>query len=91
MSDSEIVIVGGPGRDTLLHVLTEPAEKRSPVIFHAAGEALEAEIESVEETGPGAVVALRGRLMSDCFVGAYFAGIYDTAARTGRLSLQGSL
>jgi hypothetical protein len=90
MSDNLIEVSDGPGKDDLLRAVTNPDHLH--VIFHMPGEPLEAHIDAIDEEGlDGLRFALRGRLKSANFRGAYFTGVYDSATRTGRLRLQGTV
>ena len=91
MSASEITVSGGPAKDDLLRAVAS-ADKHLPVIFHTPGEAIEAQIDAIDEEGlDGLRFAVRGRLRSANFRGAYFTGVYDAETRTGRLRLQGAV
>lgn len=91
MSVSEITVSGGPCREDLLRAAAA-CGKACPVVFLSSCERLEARIDAIDEESLGGLqFAVRGRLSSPNFAGAYFAGVYDARSRTGRLRLQGAI
>jgi hypothetical protein len=91
MSASEILVQDGPGKEELLRAAADPGPDQH-VTFQTPGEPLEAHIDGIDEEGlDGLRFALRGRLKSPNFSGAFFAGVYDAGTRTGRLRLQAAM
>jgi hypothetical protein len=83
----EIEVNAGPDKADLLRAVTNPDEDLH-VIFQTPAGPLEACVDAIEEgSADGLTFAVRGRLASGNLRGALFAGVYDSANRTGRLVL----
>lgn len=82
-----IDLTGGPAKDDLLRVVTNPTDALTAVFDTPRG-TIETTIVRLEENGVDGVGFLFwGRLASTDMRGAAFAASYDTSTRTGRLAL----
>jgi hypothetical protein len=88
MSSNDLEVSNGPDKAVLLRAVSNP-EKHLHVGFDTAAGPIEAHIDAIEEGGEdGLTFALRGHLTSGNVRGAIFSGTYDSASRTGRLTLR---
>jgi hypothetical protein len=88
MSTNDLEVSNGPDKAGLLRAVTNP-DQHLHVSFDTAAGLVEAHIDAIEEGGDdGLTFALRGHLTSGNVRGAIFSGLYDSARRTGRLTLR---